>query len=93
MTAYIGHNNNKDYVRMDKDAEPIGNDTSNTKEALFYVVRTTRGSLKKGALILAKENIMLILFVVFENVILSYHGIFVVDMKSPLCFDLSYLDE
>jgi hypothetical protein len=45
MTAYIGHNNNKDYVRMDKDAEPIGNDTSNTKEALFYVVRTTRGSL------------------------------------------------
>jgi hypothetical protein len=32
-------------ANMDKDAEPIGNDTSNTNGALFYVVRTTRGSL------------------------------------------------
>jgi hypothetical protein len=35
------HNNNKDYVCVDKNAEPIDNDTSNKYGALFYGVRTT----------------------------------------------------
>ena len=46
MTSYIGHNNNKDYVCMDKDAEPIDNDTSNKNGAQFYAVKTTCGSLR-----------------------------------------------
>ena len=43
MTEYIGHNNNKDYVCVDKDAEPIDSDSSNKNGALLYVVRTTCG--------------------------------------------------
>jgi hypothetical protein len=31
---------------MDKDAEPIDNNTSDKNGALFYVVRTTCGSLR-----------------------------------------------
>ena len=46
MTSYIGHSNNKDYVCVDKDAEPIDNNTSDKNGALFYAVRTTCGSLK-----------------------------------------------
>jgi hypothetical protein len=45
MTEYKTHNN-KDYVCVDKDAEPIDSDTSNKNGALFYPVRTTCGSLR-----------------------------------------------
>ena len=45
MTERITHNNN-DYVCMDKDAEPIDNDTPDKNGALFYGVRTTCGSLR-----------------------------------------------
>jgi len=38
--------NNKDYVCMDKDAEPVDSDTSDKEGALFYGVRTTCGSLR-----------------------------------------------
>ena len=46
MTEYKGHQNSKDYVCMDKDAEPIDNDTSDKNGALFHAVRTTCGSLR-----------------------------------------------
>jgi hypothetical protein len=46
MTESITHPNNKDYVCMDKEAETIDNDTSDEHGALFYVVRTTYGSLR-----------------------------------------------
>ena len=46
MTEQISHNNCKDYVCMDKDAEPIDNATSNNDGALFHAVRTTCGSLR-----------------------------------------------
>ena len=46
MTENRLHNNNKDYVCVDKNAEPIDNDTSNKYGALFYGVRTTCGSLR-----------------------------------------------
>jgi hypothetical protein len=36
----------KDYVCMDKDAEPINSDTSDKDGAVFYAVRTTCGSLR-----------------------------------------------
>ena len=45
MTEHKGHNN-KDYVCMDKDAEPLDNDSSSTNLSLFYGVRTTCGSLR-----------------------------------------------
>ena len=45
MTEYKTHNN-KDYVCIDKDADSIDSDTSNTNSALFYAVRTTCGSLR-----------------------------------------------
>jgi hypothetical protein len=40
------NNNNKDYVCVDKNAEPIDNDTSNKNGALFLGVMTTCGSLR-----------------------------------------------
>ena len=46
MTSYKTHVNNKDYVCVDKDAEPIDNDTSDKNGAMFYGVRTTCGSLR-----------------------------------------------
>ena len=46
MTSYIGHSNNKDYVCVDKTAEPIDSDTSSKNGALLYAVRTTCGSLR-----------------------------------------------
>ena len=48
MTENISHNNNKDYVCMDKDAEPIDNDTPNSNGAtcIFNAVRTTCGCLR-----------------------------------------------
>jgi len=46
MTSHKVHNNNQDYVCMDKDSEPIDNDTKNNNEALFYPVRTTCDSLR-----------------------------------------------
>ena len=46
MTEHITHSNNKDYVFMDTDAEPIDNDTSYKNGALFYAVKTTCGSLR-----------------------------------------------
>ena len=45
MTEHKTHNH-KDYVCMDKDAEPIDSDTSDKDGALFYGVRTTCGSLR-----------------------------------------------
>ena len=45
MTEYKNYNN-KDYVCMDKDAEPIDSDTSDKNGALFYGVRFTCGSLR-----------------------------------------------
>jgi len=45
MTEHKTHNN-KDFVCMDKDAEPIDSGTSSKDGALFYGVRTTCGSLK-----------------------------------------------
>ena len=45
MTEYKTHNN-KDYVCVDTDAEPLDSDTSNKNGALFYPVRTTCGSLR-----------------------------------------------
>ena len=45
MTEYKDHNS-KDYACMDKDAEPIDNDTKNNNEALFVPVRITCGSLR-----------------------------------------------
>ena len=46
MTEHITHTSNKEYVCMDKDAEPIDSDTSDKNGALFYAVRTTCGSLR-----------------------------------------------
>jgi hypothetical protein len=46
MTSNIGHNNNKDYVCVDKDAEPIDNDTSDSIAALFYAVRSINETFK-----------------------------------------------
>ena len=46
MTAHKSHIHTKDYVCMDKNAEPIDSDTSNKQEALLYGVRTTCGSLR-----------------------------------------------
>ena len=45
MTEYKAYNT-KDYVCMDKDAEPIDSGTSDKDGALFYGVRTTCGSLR-----------------------------------------------
>jgi hypothetical protein len=45
MTEHKGHNH-KDYVCMDKDAEPVDSDTSGKDGALFYGVRPTCGSLR-----------------------------------------------
>ena len=45
MTEHKGHNN-KDYVCVDKDAEPLDSSTSDKNGALFYPVRTTCGSLR-----------------------------------------------
>jgi hypothetical protein len=45
MTEHKGYNH-KDYVCMDKDAEPIDSDTSDKDGALFFGVRTTCGSLR-----------------------------------------------
>ena len=45
MTEHISHNI-KDYVRVDKTAEPIDSDTSSKTGALLYAVRTTCGSLR-----------------------------------------------
>jgi len=45
MTELKSHNN-KDYVCMDKGAEPFDSDTSNKEGALFYGVRTTCCSLR-----------------------------------------------
>ena len=45
MTEHKSHNN-KDFVCVDKDAEPVDNDTRNQNGALFYPVRTTCGSLR-----------------------------------------------
>ena len=45
MTEHKSHNN-KDFVCVDKDAEPVDNDTRNQNVALFYPVRTTCGSLR-----------------------------------------------
>jgi hypothetical protein len=46
MTENISHNNYKDYVCVDKDAEPIDSDTSSEDGALLYGLRTTCGSLR-----------------------------------------------
>ena len=46
MIEHINHSNNKDYVCVDKDAEPIDNDASSKIGALLYAVRTTCGSLR-----------------------------------------------
>jgi hypothetical protein len=46
MTERKIHNNNKNYVCMDKDAEPINSDISDKDGAVFYAVRTTCGSLR-----------------------------------------------
>jgi len=46
MTERIVHNSSKDYVCMDKDAEPLDSDTSNKNGALFHGVRTKCGSLR-----------------------------------------------
>jgi len=40
------NNNNKDYVCLDKAAEPIDTDARDLNGALFYAVRTTCGSLR-----------------------------------------------
>ena len=45
MTERKSHNN-KDYVCVDKDAEPLDNDSTDKNGALFYAVRTTCGSLR-----------------------------------------------
>jgi hypothetical protein len=45
MTEHKTHNN-KDYVCVDRDAEPLDSDTSDKNGALFYLVRTTCGSLR-----------------------------------------------
>ena len=45
MTSNIGHNN-KDYVCVDKNTEPLDNDSSDKNKAMFYGVRTTCGSLR-----------------------------------------------
>ena len=45
MTEYKNYNS-KDYVCIDKDAEPIDSDTSSKNGALFHGVRTTCGSLR-----------------------------------------------
>jgi hypothetical protein len=45
MTEHKGRSS-KEYACMDKDAEPVDNDTSNKDGALFYLVRTTCGSLR-----------------------------------------------
>ena len=45
MTSYKTLNN-QDYVCMDKDSEPIDNNTKNNDEGLIYPVRTTCGSLR-----------------------------------------------
>jgi len=45
MTSHKGHSI-QDYVCMDKDFEPIDNDTNNNNEAVFSPVRTTCGSLR-----------------------------------------------
>ena len=46
MTEREDHNNNKDYVCVDKDAEPIYSDATNNNDALLYAVGTTCGSLR-----------------------------------------------
>ena len=46
MTSYKGYNNNQDYVCMDKDSEPIDNNTQNNDQGVIYPVRTTCGSLR-----------------------------------------------
>jgi hypothetical protein len=38
MTAYYGHKNNKDFVCVDKDAEPIPGTRSDVNGALLYPV-------------------------------------------------------
>ena len=45
MTEYKTHSN-KDYACVDKDAEPLDNDSSDKNRALCYPVRTTCGSLR-----------------------------------------------
>ena len=45
MTQYKSYGN-KDYVCVDKTAEPIDTDTSDKNGALFYGVRTTCDSLR-----------------------------------------------
>jgi hypothetical protein len=45
MTEHKNYNN-KDYVCLDKEAEPIDTDAKSQKGALFYAVRTTCGSLR-----------------------------------------------
>lgn len=45
MTEYTGHSN-KDYICVDKDAEPIDSDKSDKNGALLHAVRTTCGSLR-----------------------------------------------
>jgi hypothetical protein len=42
MTEHKNHNN-KDYVCLDKEAEPIDTDARSQNGALFYAVRTTCG--------------------------------------------------
>jgi hypothetical protein len=49
--------------------------------------------LIKGAQNVAKANVMFMLFFVFGNAIMSYHGLLVVDMKSTFCSNLSDLVE
>ena len=46
LTTEHKSHNSKYYVCVDKDAEPIDNDTSAKYGARFYVVRTTCGSLR-----------------------------------------------
>ena len=45
MSAHKTHNN-KDYVCIDKDAEPYDNKNSDENGALFYPVRAKCGSLR-----------------------------------------------
>ena len=45
MTENKTHNN-KDYVCVDKDAEPIDSDSTGKDGALFYGVRTTCSCLR-----------------------------------------------
>ena len=45
MTEYKSYNS-KDYVCVDKDAEPMDSHTSDENGAIFHPVRTTCGSLR-----------------------------------------------